>query len=122
MTSTTYKITVVKRSIESAAKNTNVYVTLYGEQGNSGERFLNDERNNLEQQKRDVFSIDSQELGNIEKIKIRYDNGGKKHEFLTSVFLHNEKTGKEWVCPLNRWLVEKEDDAGIDRELNCSKV
>lgn len=32
MTSTTYKITVIKRTVDSAIKNPNIYITIYGEQ------------------------------------------------------------------------------------------
>ncbi len=36
MTFTTYKITVRKRILDSELREGNIYITLYGEQGNSG--------------------------------------------------------------------------------------
>ena len=40
MTSTTYKITVIKQTVNSEFKKDNIYITLYGDHGNSGEIYL----------------------------------------------------------------------------------
>ncbi len=123
MTSTTYKVTVIKRTVNSGFEKSNIYITLYGEQGNSGEIYLSNEVNKSTQNNVDVFTINSQPLEGINKIRIRYVNGDSKQRLiLTSVLLDEEKTGKEWVCSRNRWLADNEDNSSLVRELHCSKV
>lgn len=122
MISTTYKITLVTRTVASTITNVNIYITLYGEQGNSGEIYFGNAANNLAQENVDVLTINSQQIGNISKIRVRYGNGHKPGLVLTSVLLDEEKTGKEWVCSRNRWLADDKEDSSLVRELRCSKV
>lgn len=122
MTSSTYKITVVK-SAASAITNANIYITLYGEHGNTTEIYFDNKANELGQGNVSVFTINSQEVGNIVRVRIRYENGeDKSAPVLTSVLLDEERTGKEWVCSRNRWLGDDENGSSLVRELNCSKV
>lgn len=123
MTFTTYKITVIKRTLDSKLRTGNIYITLYGEQGNSGEIYLGNEDNKSPQGNLNVFLINSQPLGSINKIRIRYGEGDRKPGLiLTSVLLDEEKTGKEWVCSRNRWVADNENNISLVRELHCSKV
>ena len=123
MTFTTYKITVIKRTVDSKLRTGNIYITLYGEQGNSGEIHLGNEDNKSPQGNLNVFIINSQPLGSINKIRIRYGEGDRKPGLiLTSVLLDEEKTGKEWVCSRNRWVADNENNISLVRELHCSKV
>ena len=123
MTFTTYKITVRKRTLDSELRKGNIYITLYGEQGNSGEIYLGNEDNKSPQGNLNVFLINSQPLGSINKIRIRYGEGDRKPGLiLTSVLLDEEKTGKEWVCSRNRWVADNENNISLVRELHCSKV
>lgn len=123
MTFTTYKITVTKRTLYSKLRTGNIYITLYGEQGNSGEIYLGNEDNKSPQGNLNVFLINSQPLGSINKIRIRYGEGDRKPGLiLTSVLLDEEKTGKEWVCSRNRWVADNENNISLVRELHCSKV
>lgn len=123
MTDTTYKITVVKRFIDSAVTSSNVRVTLYGENGTSEDISLENTSNNFNQGGVEIFSIASQELGNISKIRIQSNKDRQKPGLaLTSVVLDNEITGKEWVCPCNKWSANDESGNQTEWELNCSKV
>lgn len=123
MTSTTYKITVTTRTVVSTTTNVNIYITLYGEQGNSSEIYFGNTANNFVQEDIDVFPVNSQQIGNINKIRVRYGNGEDKPGLvLTSVLLDEERTGKEWVCSRNRWLADDEEDSSLVKELYCSKV
>ncbi len=123
MTFTTYKITVRKRTLDSELRKGNIYITLYGEQGNSGEIYLGNEENKSPQGNLNVFIINSQPIGSINKIRIRYGEGDRKPGLiLTSVVLDEEKTGKEWVCSRNRWVADNENNISLVRELHCSKV
>lgn len=123
MTSTTYKITVTTRTVVSTTTNVNIYITLYGEQGNSGEIYFGNTANNLVQENIDVLPVNSQQIGNINKIRVRYGNGEDQPGLvLTSVLLDEERTGKEWVCSRNRWLADDEEDSSLVKELYCSKV
>lgn len=123
MTFTTYKITVRKRTLDSELRNGNTYITLYGEQGNSGEIYLSNEKNKSTQENVDIFIINLQPIGSINKIRIRYGDGDRKPGLiLTSVLLDEEKTGKEWVCSRNRWVADNENNISLVRELHCSKV
>ena len=117
----TYRITTYTPEIDKAGTNAHVYITLFGALGNSGERELDNQDQNFEQGKMDVFSITSQELGNLQRIRIRHDGRDSNPGwFLDKIVVHNEDTDREWTFPCNRWLASDEDDGLIDRMLDAS--
>jgi hypothetical protein len=115
---TTYRIVVVTGAMKDAGTDADVYITLFGTEGNSGERQLDNSGNDFERGHTDVYSITMEDIGDLEKIRIRHNN---KHDkpgwFLDRVTVQNERTGTAWVFPCSRWLATDEDDGQIDRLL-----
>ncbi|MBI3175133.1 MAG: hypothetical protein HYZ25_15510 [Chloroflexi bacterium] len=115
----TYRIVVVTGSVEDAGTDANVYITLYGTSGTSGERFLDNSADNFERGHTDVFSLEMGDIGEITQVRIRHDNSHKKPGwFLDRIIIHKEDTDEEWTFPCGRWLAVDEDDGQTDRVLD----
>ncbi len=113
-----YRITVNTGNVKDAGTDANVYITLYGTLGNGGERILDNADDNFEQGKTDIFSLQMRDIGEIEYLRIRHDNSGKKPGwFLDKIDIQNEATGTSWSFPCKRWLAVDEGDGSIDRIL-----
>jgi hypothetical protein len=112
---TTYRITVVTGAVEYAGTDANVYITLFGSNGNSGERLLDNAADNFERGTTDVFDIQMRDIGEIRRIRIRHDNWGNcPGWFLERVIVHKEDTDEEWVFPCHRWLAYDEQPGEVD--------
>jgi len=117
--STTSRTTVFTGDVPFAGTDANVYITLFGTNGNSGERLLDNAANNFEQGMTDIFSLEMRDIGEIKKTRIRHDNTGLAPGwFLDKIIVHNETTDDEWVFPCQRWLAFDEDDGRVDRVLD----
>jgi hypothetical protein len=122
LATTTYRIIVITGTADGAGTDANVYITLYGDNGSSGERQLDTERDNFERGQTDVFSPDMPDLGNLQRVRIRHDNSGSRPGwFLDRIIILNETTQQEWTFPCNRWLAVDEDDGQIDRILQAAQ-
>ncbi len=77
-----------------AGTDANVYLTISGEYGDSGERQLKESNNmnKFERNLEDNFIVKAIELGRIRKMKIRHDNkGGGAAWFLDHVEIKDPK-------------------------------
>ncbi|KAL4225451.1 Lipoxygenase y domain-containing protein 1 [Mactra antiquata] len=105
-----------------AGTDANVFVSLYGDKGDTGERQLKDSSthtNKFERNQEDVFTVKAIELGKLVKLKIRHDNKGIAGApwFLDRVEVEDPKSKKTYFFPCQRWLSTKHDDGQISREL-----
>ena len=117
----TYQIITNTGTADSAGTDADVYITLFGSMGNSGERELDTSGNNFEIGQVDTFRLEMQDIGEIIKVRIRHDNSGKKPGwFLDKITVHKEDTDEEWTFPCSRWLSVVDDDCQIDRLLDRS--
>ena len=119
---TDYRIVVQTGDVKDAGTDADVYITLFGENGNSGERMLDSPGNDFERGSVGTYSISLQrDLGNIKSVRIRHNNKGTKPGwFLDYITVQNESSDKVWRFPCNRWLARDEDDHLIDRVLDRS--
>ncbi len=73
-----YDISITTSDIRGAGTNAKVYITLFGEHGDSGELYLRDSKTNkntFEASNRDEFEFANlEDLGDINKIRIWHDN------------------------------------------------
>ena len=77
--------------------------------------------NNFERGATDEFGVESEDLGDLTKIRIGHDNAGFGASwFLDKVYVTNPITKKEWVFLCGRWIGKNEDDGQIVRELSAS--
>lgn len=110
--------------ISGAGTDANVFVTIFGANGDSGEIELKKSetnRNKFERNKTDVFSFsDILSLGELTKLRIRHDNTGSignTHWHLEYVRVEDLDKRGQWTFPCNKWLSLSKDDKQLVREL-----
>jgi hypothetical protein len=111
-----YKVLVKTGDIRGAGTDANVFLQLFGEHGDTGERKLESGGNNFERGHTDTFGIEAVDLGEIKRARVGHDGSG----FGSGWFLDNivlEAGEKKWVFNCGRWLDKGEDDGQIVRDL-----
>ncbi|KAM7392648.1 hypothetical protein PAMA_007662 [Pampus argenteus] len=115
-----YEIHVFTGTMWGAGTDANVYINIYGEIGDTGERRLrkSNNLNKFEKDQEDIFNITAVDLGTLKKLRIRHDN---KHAgagwFLDRVEIVDDKDDTTYFFPCKRWLAIDEDDGQLAREL-----
>jgi hypothetical protein len=71
-----YTISVKTGDIRGAGTDANVFIILYGDQGDSGKRKLEGSGNKFERDQTDTFGFECVELGPLSKIRIGHDAAG----------------------------------------------
>ncbi|XP_076450682.1 LOW QUALITY PROTEIN: lipoxygenase homology domain-containing protein 1-like [Babylonia areolata] len=113
-----YKVSVFTGNKKGAGTDANVYITMFGEFGDSGEKKLTSRKNNFERGKTDEFILESPKLGRLERIRIGHDNSGfGPGWFLDKVIVDDVDMGTVFEFPCSRWFAMDEDDGQISREL-----
>ncbi|XP_073445861.1 lipoxygenase homology domain-containing protein 1 isoform X1 [Dendrobates tinctorius] len=115
-----YEIHVFTGIVWGAGTDANVFITVYGEIGDTGERQLKNSNhlNKFEKGQEDVFSISAVDLGELKKLRIRHDNSGANAAwFLDRVEIVAMKDETKYFFPCQRWLAVDEDDGQISRML-----
>eukprot|EP01118_Nematostelium_gracile_P009375 TRINITY_DN3151_c0_g1_i3.p1 TRINITY_DN3151_c0_g1~~TRINITY_DN3151_c0_g1_i3.p1 ORF type:complete len:513 (-),score=190.16 TRINITY_DN3151_c0_g1_i3:51-1589(-) len=115
---TAYEITVKTGDVRGAGTNAGVFITLFGEKTDSGQRDLENSSSNFTRGKIDQFNLDTADLGELSKIRIGHDNKGFGADwFLDWVKVKSAKTGKEWTFHCSKWFSSEVDDAQLVRDL-----
>uniref|UniRef100_A0A672U8Y0 Lipoxygenase homology PLAT domains 1 n=1 Tax=Strigops habroptila TaxID=2489341 RepID=A0A672U8Y0_STRHB len=117
----TYKISIFTGDIYGAGTDANVFLNIYGDLGDTGERKLSKSETNFnkfERGQEDTFTIQAVDLGILYKIKIRHDNSMFSPDwFLDKVEILDETTEESFVFLCERWLSKKKEDKKIERTL-----
>ncbi|XP_066195695.1 lipoxygenase homology domain-containing protein 1 [Sylvia atricapilla] len=117
----TYKISVFTGDIYGAGTDANVFLNIYGDLGDMGERKLSKSETNFnkfERGQEDTFTIQTVDLGILYMIKIRHDNSMFSPDwFLEKVEILDETTEESFVFLCERWLSRKKEDKKIERTL-----
>ncbi|KAM6301572.1 lipoxygenase homology domain-containing protein 1 [Podargus strigoides] len=117
----TYKISVFTGDIYGAGTDANVFLNIYGDLGDTGERKLSKSETNFnkfERGQEDTFTIQAVDLGILYKIKIRHDNSMFSPDwFLDKVEILDETTEESFIFLCERWLSKKKEDKKIQRTL-----
>lgn len=117
----TYRVHVHTGDVSNAGTNSNVFICLYGEFGDSGERKLDKSETHMDKFERnneDIFSFNCVNLGPLSKVKVWHDNSGLKSAWhLDRIEIEDKLAEEKHVFPCNRWLATSEDDGQICREL-----
>ncbi|XP_075595826.1 LOW QUALITY PROTEIN: lipoxygenase homology domain-containing protein 1 [Balearica regulorum gibbericeps] len=117
----TYKISVFTGDIYGAGTDANVFLNIYGDLGDTGERKLSKSETNFnkfERRQEDTFTIQAVDLGILYKIKIRHDNSMFSPDwFLEKVEILDETTEESFIFLCERWLSRKKEDKKIERTL-----
>lgn len=114
-----YTVDVYTGDKWGAGTDANVFCTIFGDKGDSGERELSRSEthgNKFERKQKDRFTIESADLGNVFKMKIRHDNkGGGADWYLDRVEVIDDV--RTFVFHCENWLGKKEGDGKIERTL-----
>ncbi|KAI7798290.1 putative lipoxygenase homology domain-containing protein 1-like [Triplophysa rosa] len=115
----TYEVSVFTGDMYGAGTDAKVFMNIYGENGDTGERPLkkSNHLNKFERGREDVFTITAVELGPLKKLRIRHDNSHQSDWYLDRVEILDTKDDTTYYFPCNRWLAVDEDDGQIAREL-----
>jgi len=115
---TTYTVSVLTGDARGTGTGANVFIQLFGTNGDSGILKLEGEESSFERAQKAVFGFLLVDLGEISKIKIGHDNSGFfPGWFLVNVQVRNEKTGQEYNFPVNQWFDKDKGDGLIARDL-----
>lgn len=121
LSASTYDVHVFTGDMRGGGTNSNVFLTIYGDQGDTGERELKKSETHFdkfERNQEDIFKIEAMSVGKISKVKIRHDNSGLQSSwYLDKVEVHDTGKNADYIFPCNRWLSKTEDDGALSREL-----
>ncbi|XP_070780971.1 lipoxygenase homology domain-containing protein 1 [Enoplosus armatus] len=115
-----YEVHVFTGTMWGAGTDANVYINIYGEIGDTGERQLrkSSNLNKFEKGHEDIFDITAVDLGILKKLRIRHDNRqASAGWFLDRVEIVDNKDDTTYFFPCKRWLAVDEDDGQLAREL-----
>ncbi|XP_015232597.1 PREDICTED: lipoxygenase homology domain-containing protein 1-like isoform X1 [Cyprinodon variegatus] len=115
----TYQVSVRTGDMYGAGTDANVFLTIYGDLGDTGERKLAKSENNKNKFERgevDKFTIEAVDLGQVFKIRIRHDNTMVGADwYLDQVEVQDMETEEVYMFLCERWLSKKKEDKQIDR-------
>ncbi|KAG7499250.1 lipoxygenase-likey domain-containing protein 1 isoform X1 [Solea senegalensis] len=115
----TYNVSVMTGDVYGAGTDANVFLTIYGDLGDTGERKLSKSETNSNKFERgcvDKFTIEAVDLGQVFKIKIRHDNSMMNADwYLDQVEVADVDTEEVYLFLCERWLSRKREDRRISR-------
>ncbi|KAK2194040.1 hypothetical protein NP493_3g07026 [Ridgeia piscesae] len=115
-----YKVTVFTGDKKGAGTDADVFITMFGDLGDSGERRLDTSKNNFERAQQDEFVLECPSLGTLHRVRISHDNSGfGPGWFLDKIIVDDTSQNRVYEFPCQRWLAENEDDGNISRDLLC---
>ncbi|CAF1135774.1 unnamed protein product [Rotaria sordida] len=123
---TSYEIIVYTGDKRGAGTDSQVYITLFGNDGKRTEKIHLKNSNNkdpFERNQADKFCVQDDYIGELTKLRIEHDNTGRLSRwFLDQIFitdLSNPETTYFTTC--NEWLAKDEGDGQISRDLILNK-
>jgi len=112
-----YKLTIITGNCHGAGTSANVYLNIYGSNGDSGEQLLQSSGNDFQINNSNVFGLECPYLGDVSKILIRHDNSGfHPRWFLDKVIIQDGK-GWEYVFLYANWV---DHDSGCSATIDVS--
>lgn len=102
-----------------AGTDANVFVTIFGSNGDTGKRELKQKMRNLfERGSTDRFFLETLELGELRKVRLEHDGSGCRPGWLVDrVEVTNTSSGVATVFTCGRWLDKKRGDGLTWRDL-----
>ncbi|XP_060929737.1 lipoxygenase homology domain-containing protein 1-like [Limanda limanda] len=122
-----YHIAIKTGNVNGASSDSRVFVKLYGEKGDTNKMTLavsdNDLRNYFETGRTDIFTIETFDIGQINRLLIGHTNEGLRAGwFLDSVQISVQVHGKQYMFPSDRWLCKDEADGKVEVEIYPSEI
>ncbi|XP_051825625.1 lipoxygenase homology domain-containing protein 1 isoform X1 [Antechinus flavipes] len=114
-----YSVQIFTGNIPGAGTDAKVFITIYGDLGDTGERYLGkseNRTNKFEKGTADTFIIEAADLGVIYKIKLRHDNSKWYADwYVEKVEIWNDTNEDEFLFLCGRWLSLKKEDGRLER-------
>ncbi|XP_006900600.1 PREDICTED: uncharacterized protein LOC102868630 [Elephantulus edwardii] len=121
---TIYEVHLATGELWNAGTKANVYISIYGEKGDTGSRHLLRSKSaiNFLRGQTDTFCLEAVHLGDLYKVVIGHDGLGPGNGwFLDGIMVKDPTTNHEYAFSCSRWLDQGEGDGEIVRELYASE-
>uniref|UniRef100_A0A4W6CIC0 Lipoxygenase homology PLAT domains 1 n=1 Tax=Lates calcarifer TaxID=8187 RepID=A0A4W6CIC0_LATCA len=113
-----YAVSVFTADIKGSGTDADVFINIFGEFGDTGERRLDNDKNNFEKGTEDKFTIEAPNLGKVRKITIGHNNKGSSAGWFVDKVVVDDMGNKiVYEFPINRWFAIDEDDGKIQRDV-----
>ncbi|CAN9504554.1 unnamed protein product [Ophioblennius macclurei] len=113
-----YIVSVFTADMKGSGTDADVFLNIFGENGDTGEKRLDSDKDNFERGSEDKFTIESPNLGRLRKITIGHNNRGSSAGwFLDKVVIDDMGNKEVYEFPVNRWFAMDEDDGKIQRDV-----
>ncbi|XP_074615208.1 uncharacterized protein LOC141874734 isoform X6 [Acropora palmata] len=112
---TNYTVSTLTGDMDGADTNANVYVTLYGEKGDSGFRKL--ETKHFGKGKNDTSTLILPDLGKLRQVRILHDNSGTTPSWFLQKLTVTDENGRKYEFPCKEWLSETQGGGKTERLL-----
>lgn len=114
-----YEVIVTTGYEPGAGTDANVFVTIFGANGDTGKRELKQKMRNLfERGSTDHFFLETLELGELRKVRLEHDSSGYSSGWLVEkVEVTNTSTGVATIFTCGRWMDQKRGDGLTWRDL-----
>ncbi|XP_016373226.1 lipoxygenase homology domain-containing protein 1 [Sinocyclocheilus rhinocerous] len=113
-----YVVSVFTADVKGSGTDADVFLNIFGENGDTGERRLDNDKNNFERGTEDKFTIEAPNLGRVRKITIGHNNRGSSAGwFVEKVIVDDLGNKAVYEFPIGRWFAIDEDDGKIQRDV-----
>lgn len=114
-----YEIIIITGDVKGAGTDANVFITIYGVNGDSGQRHLRQKfRNLFERGRTDRFVLEMLDLGELLRVKVEHDNSGSNCGwYLECVEVTNTANSVTTIFQCGKWLDTRKADGQIQRVL-----
>ncbi|ESO92329.1 hypothetical protein LOTGIDRAFT_121069, partial [Lottia gigantea] len=118
-----YEATVTTGDLWNSGTDANVYMTIYGDRGDTGVRqLIPQKQNSFKQGQSDTFQIEAVQLGRLKRIIIGHDGTGPGNGWnLERILVKDPIKDEVFNFYCSRWLDEGEDDGKIVREIQAQE-
>lgn len=114
-----YELIVITGDVKGAGTDANVFVTIFGVNGDSGKRQLQQKfRNLFERGRTDRFVMEMLDLGELLRVKVEHDNHGSNCGwYLECIEVTNTAISVTTIFQCGKWLDTSKGDGQIERVL-----
>ncbi|KAG2501257.1 hypothetical protein HYH03_001064 [Edaphochlamys debaryana] len=113
-----YEVIVVTSALTGAGTDANVFIHMYGSEGEAGPINLDNPKNNFEAGATDRFLIKAPDTGELSKLRLFHDNSGMGAAWHCDiVIITNRMRRKTWYFYCGQWLDKR---TGLEKILFAS--
>ncbi|XP_078359624.1 uncharacterized protein LOC144644082 isoform X3 [Oculina patagonica] len=112
---TNYTISTLTGDLEGADTDAKVYITLYGEKGDSGFRKL--DTKHFARGKNETNTLVLPDLGKLRQVRILHDNSGSTPSWFLEKVTVTDENGRSYAFPCKEWLSETQGGGKTERLL-----